>query len=439
MAIANASAPVTELDAVTRQRHLRRAVVASTIGTTIEWYDFFLYGSAAALVFPKLFFPSSDPFVATMLSFSTFFVGFMARPLGAAVFGHFGDRIGRKALLVTTMMVMGLSTMAVGLVPSYEMLGSWSAVLLTLFRALQGVAVGGEWSGSVLISSEWAPAHRRGFFTSFAQAGAPLGMMVANLSLSGMDGLTSDAEFLAWGWRIPFLASIVLVAVGLYIRIGVLESPVFTQLKARGKVVRAPIRDVLRDNWREVALTTLVRTGQLAPYYIFTTYILTYGTTVLGLSRPMLLNLLSIRSITSILMIPLAGYMSDRFGRQRVIAVGLIGTGLWGFVYFELMSTGAATVIFFAMLIDAWMQDLQYGPQAALIAEAFPTSRRYTGSGLGYHLAAITAGGPAPVIATYLYNEYHTPHAIAAFGFATTIISLVALFLLKDRTGQDHA
>ena len=438
MAIANASAPVTELDAATRQRHLRRAVVASTIGTTIEWYDFFLYGSAAALVFPKLFFPSSDPFVATILSFSTFFVGFVARPLGAAMFGHFGDRIGRKALLVTTMIVMGLSTMAVGLVPSYAVLGSWSAVLLTLFRALQGVAVGGEWSGSVLISSEWAPANRRGFFTSFAQAGAPLGMMVANLSLSGMDGLTSDAEFLAWGWRIPFLASIILVVVGLYIRIGVLESPVFTQLKARGKVVRAPIRDVVRDNWREVALTTLVRTGQLAPYYIFTTYILTYGTAVLGLSRPMLLNLLSIRSITSILMIPLAGYMSDRFGRQRIIAAGLIGTGLWGFVYFELMSTGAATLIFFAMLIDAWMQDLQYGPQAALIAEAFPASRRYTGSGLGYHLAAITAGGPAPVIATYLYNEYHTPHAIAAFGFATTIISLVALFLLKDRTGQDH-
>ena len=440
MLIANASQPpVTELDPATRQRHLRRAVIASTIGTTIEWYDFFLYGSAAALIFPKLFFPSSDPFVATILSFSTFFVGFVARPLGAALFGHFGDRIGRKALLVITMIVMGVSTMAVGLVPSYAVIGSWSAVLLTVFRALQGLAVGGEWSGSVLISSEWAPANRRGFFTSFAQAGAPLGMMVANLSLSGMDGLTSDAEFLSWGWRVPFLASIVLVGVGLYIRVGVLESPVFANLKARGKVVRAPIKEVVRENWREVALTTLVRTGQLAPYYIFTTYILTYGTTVLGLSRPMLLNLLSIRSITSILMIPLAGYVSDRYGRKRVIAAGLIGTGLWGFVYFELLSMGTASMIFFAMLIDAWMQDLQYGPQAALISEAFPASRRYTGSGLGYHLAAITAGGPAPVIATYLYNEYQTPHAIAAFGFATTIISLVALWLLKDRSGQDHA
>jgi sugar phosphate permease len=219
----------------------------------------------------------------------------------------------------------------------------------------------------------------------------------------------------------------------------VLESPVFAALKSRGKVAKTPIAEVLRHNWREVVLTTLVRTGQLAPYYIFTTYILTYGTAVLGLSRTMLLNLLSIRSITSILMIPLAGYMSDRFGRKRVIAVGLIGTGLWGFVYFELMSTGSALVIFFLMLVDAWMQDLQYGPQAALISEAFPASRRYTGSGLGYHLAAITAGGPAPVIATYLYGQYQSAQAIAAFGFFTTIISLVALAMLSDRSGEDHA
>ena len=435
-----ASPPLdTELDRANRQRHLRRAVIASTIGTTIEWYDFFIYGSAAALVFPRLFFPSSDPFVGQILSFSTFFVGFVARPAGAALFGHFGDRVGRKSLLITTMMLMGAATMAVGLVPSYATIGPASAVLLTLFRAVQGLAVGGEWSGSVLIAGEWAPANRRGFFTSWPQAGAPLGLMVANLSLSAMGGLTTEEEFLAWGWRIPFLASILLVAVGLYIRIGVLESPVFAALKSRGQVVRAPIAEVLRHNWREVALTTLVRTGQLAPYYIFTTYILTYGTAVVGLSRTMLLNLLSIRSITSILMLPFAGYMSDRFGRKRVVAVGLVGTGLWGFVYFQLLGTGAALLIFFAMLIDAWMQDLQYGPQAALISEAFPASRRYTGSGLGYHLAAITAGGPAPVIATYLYNQYQSAYAIAAFGLATTIISLIALVLLKDRAREDHA
>ena len=340
-----ASAPLdSELDQATRQRHLRRAVVASTIGTTIAWYDFFVYGAAAALVFPTLFFPSSDPIVGQILSFSTFFVGFVARPLGAALFGHFGDRVGRKALLITTMMLMGVATMAVGLVPSYAAIGPASAVLLTFFRAVQGLAVGGEWSGSILIAGEWSPANRRGFFTSWPQMGGPLGLMAANLSLSGMSGLTTEEEFLAWGWRIPFLASILLVAVGLYVRIGVLESPVFAALRSRGQVVRTPIAEVLRHNWREVALTTLVRTGQVAPYYIFTTYVLTYGTAVLGLSRTMLLNLLSIRSITSILMLPFAGYMSDRYGRKRVVAIGLIGTGLWGFVYFQLLSTGAAAV-----------------------------------------------------------------------------------------------
>jgi MFS family permease len=335
--------------------------------------------------------------------------------------------------------VMGLATMAVGLVPSYAAIGSWSAVLLTLFRALQGLAVGGEWSGSVLIAGEWAAPRFRGFITSFAQLGAPLGLMIANLALSGMSGLTDEAEFMTWGWRVPFLASAILVIVGLYIRVGVLESPVFAALKSRGHVAKAPVLEVFRRNWREVALTTLVRTGQLAPYYIFTTYILSYGTQVLGLSRTMLLNCLSLRSVTSMLMLPLAGYLSDRFGRKRIVAVGCIGTGLWAFAYFGLFSTGVVALIFFAMLIDAWLQDLQYGPQAALIAEAFPASRRYTGSGLGYHLAAITAGGPAPVIATYLYSRYQTPYAIATFALATTIISLVALYALRDQAAQDQS
>ena len=290
MAIANAPPQATELDPA-RPRHLRRAVIASTIGTTIEWYNFFLYGSAAALVFPKLFFPSSDPFVGTILSFSTFFVGFVARPLGAALFGHFGDRIGRKALLVITMMVMGVATMAVGLVPSYQSIGAWSAVLLTLFRALQGLAVGGEWSGSVLIAERVGAAQSPRVLHQL-RAGRRAARDDGRQPVAVGDGrLTDDAEFLAWGWRMPFLASVLLVGVGLYIRIGVLESPVFAAFKARGQGRPAPIAEVLRYNWREVALTTLVRTGQLAPYYIFTTYILTYGTQVLGLSRTMLLNI----------------------------------------------------------------------------------------------------------------------------------------------------
>jgi MFS family permease len=418
-----------------QRRHLARAVVASTIGTTVEWYDFFLYGSAAALVFPRLFFSELDPYLANILSYFTFYAGFVGRPVGAALFGHFGDRIGRKALLVTTMMVMGVATMAVGLVPPYATIGIWGAVLLTILRALQGIAVGGEWSGSVLMAGEWAPPGRRGFTTSFPQMGAPLGMIMANSALSLMTVTVDEAAFLSWGWRVPFLASIVLVAIGLYIRIGILESPVFSKLKAEKKIVSAPVLEVLKKNWREVALTTLLRTGQLAPYYITTTYILTYGTQVLGLSRTVLLNCVAIRSIGSLMIIPVAGHISDRVGRKKVVAVGCIGTGLWVFALFGLIDTRVVGLIIFGLMVDGIMQDLQYAPQAALIAENFPASRRYTGSGLGYHLAAITAGGPAPVIAAYLFNTYHTSTAIAVFALGTTIISLLTLIPLRDRAG----
>jgi MFS family permease len=410
------------LDERSRRHQLVRAVIASTVGTTVEWYDFFLYNTAAALVFPRLFFPSSDPYVA-------------ARPVGAALFGHFGDRIGRKALLVTTMMVMGVSTMAIGLVPSYDAIGIWGAVLLTVLRSLQGAAVGGEWSGSVLMSGEWARQQRRGFTTSFAQMGAPLGLILANGALSVMSLALDDADFLAWGWRVPFLGSVVLVAIGLYIRIGVLESPVFERLQIEGKVVRSPLLSVLRENWREVMLTTLLRTGQLVPYYVFTTYILSYGTQVLGMSRTTLLTCMSLRSIASIAIIPIAGHLSDVYGRKRVVGLGLIGVAVWGFVYFELLDTMAVPLIMLAMIVDSLVQDLQYAPQAALIAENFPASRRYSGSGLGYHLAAITAGGPAPLVAAYLFERFQTPHAIAALVLASTLISFATFPWLKDQAG----
>jgi MFS family permease len=429
------TATANQLDEQLHRRHQIRAVVASTVGTTVEWYDFYLYGAAAALIFPKLFFSNLDPFVGSILSYVTFYAGFVARPLGAAIFGHWGDRIGRKALLVATMLIMGLATTAIGLLPTYESIGLWGAVLLTLLRALQGIAVGGEWSGSVLMAGEWASPGRRGFATSFPQMGSPLGAIMANGALSVMSASMDEASFLAWGWRVPFLASMVLVVIGLWIRIGTLESPVFASLKAERKILDAPVMETLRTNWREVLLTMLLRTGQLAPFYITTTYVLTYGTQVLGMDRTDLLNAVSIRAVGALVMLPLAGYLSDLYGRTRVIGAGCIGTGLWVFVLFALMDTRSLPLVILALLVDGLLQDLQYGPQAAVISENFPASRRYTGSGLGYHLAAITSGGPAPVVAASLFLVYQSSTAIALFAFATTLVSLATLPALRHRAG----
>ena len=429
------TATANHLDERLHRRHQIRAVVASTVGTTVEWYDFYLYGAAAALIFPKLFFSNLDPFVGSILSYVTFYAGFVARPVGAAFFGHWGDRIGRKALLVATMLIMGLATTAIGLLPTYESIGLWGAVLLTLLRAMQGIAVGGEWSGSVLMAGEWASPGRRGFATSFPQMGSPLGAIMANGALSVMSASMDEASFLAWGWRVPFLASMVLVVIGLWIRIGTLESPVFASLKAERKILDAPVMETLRTNWREVLLTMLLRTGQLAPFYITTTYVLTYGTQVLGMDRTDLLNAVSIRAVGALVMLPLAGYLSDLYGRTRVIGAGCIGTGLWVFVLFALMDTRSLPLVILGLLVDGLLQDLQYGPQAAVISENFPASRRYTGSGLGYHLAAITSGGPAPVVAASLFLVYQSSTAIALFAFATTLVSLATLPALKHRAG----
>jgi len=418
------------------RRHQIRAVVSASIGTTIEWYDFFLYGVAAASVFPQKFFPASDPFVATMLSFTTFFVGFVARPVGAAIFGHFGDKVGRKKLLVFTMIVMGASTMAVGLTPSYDVIGVWGAVFLTLGRILQGLAIGGQWSGSVLMASEWTDPKRRGFTTSFAQMGAPAGMVLANGALALMTGLTSDQAFLEWGWRIPFLASVALVITGFYIRSGVKETPVFEELKKSGAIVKAPLVEVLRRNGKEVALTALLRTSQQVCFYIYTTYIITYATTVLGFGRGLVLNMVMTMALVSCFANPLFGHLSDKYGRRAITAIGCAIMLVYPFIYFGLLDTRSLPLVFIAILLSNPIQDMQYGPQAAFIAESFPASLRYSGSSLGYQLASITAGGPAPIIATLLLREYGTSTAIAWYISACSVVSLICCCVLKDRTGE---
>jgi metabolite-proton symporter len=415
---------------------LVRAVSASAVGTTIEWYDFFLYGVAAATVFPRMFFPGSDPFVATLLSFSTYFVGFVARPLGAAIFGHYGDRVGRKSLLIITMVMMGVATVGIGLVPSYETIGIWGAVLLTIGRVVQGLSVGGEWSGSVLMAGEWTAPERRGFTTSFAQFGAPAGMVLANGALALMTAVTTEDEFLRWGWRVPFLASVVLVFVGMYIRLGILETPVFEAIKAKGARVKAPLVEVIKRNWREIVLTALLRTGQQVPFYIFTTYIITFATQQLGFERGAILNFVMIQSVISMLTIPLAGHLSDVYGRRAITAIGCVVMLVFPFVYFGLLESGNLWLVFLAIVIALPLHDLQYGPQAAFIAESFPGSLRYSGSSLGYQLASITAGGPAPIVATILLQQYGSPFAIAVYMAICAAISLVCVFALREGAGH---
>jgi metabolite-proton symporter len=416
-----------------------RAVTASAVGTTIEWYDFFLYGVAAATVFPQTFFPQSDPFIGTLLSFSTYFVGFVARPMGAALFGHYGDRVGRKALLVITMMMMGVATVGIGLVPSYATVGIWGAVALTVLRLIQGLSIGGEWSGSVLMAGEWTDPKRRGFTTSFAQFGAPAGMVLANGALALMTLTTTEDQFLGWGWRIPFLASIVLVFVGMYIRLGILETPVFANLKARGAVAKAPVIEVLKKNWREVVLTALLRTGQQVPFYIFTTYIITYATQQLGYSRSTILNFVIVQSLISTMTIPLMGHLSDRYGRRTITAIGCVAMIVFPFLYFWMLDSRSLALAFLAIAIGLPIHDLQYGPQAAFISESFPGSLRYSGSSLGYQLASITAGGPAPIIAVILLREFGTSTAIAVYMSLCALASLICVFALRDRAGSlDH-
>jgi metabolite-proton symporter len=427
------------MDPAARKRMMVKAVVASAVGTTIEWYDFFLYGVAAALVFPKIFFPSSDPFTGTLLAFSTYFVGFVARPFGAAFFGHYGDRLGRKAALIATLLLMGIATTGIGLVPGYDRIGIWGAVLLVIGRVLQGVGVGGEWGGSVLMAGEWTDPKRRGFTTSWAQFGAPAGMVLANGALAIMTYTTSEEAFLSWGWRVPFLLSLTLVAVGLYIRVGILETPVFASLKAKGKVERAPVVEVLRKNWREVILTALLRTGQQTPFYIFTTYILTYGTQALGLTRGFVLNLVMLQALVSMATIPWFGHLSDLFGRRTITAIGCLVMIVFPFVYFGMLDTRVTALIALAIVLGLPLHDLQYGPQAAYIAEAFPGSLRYSGASLGYQLASITAGGPAPIVALYLFETYKTSMAVATYVSVTAVISLICVWLMHDRAGSlDH-
>jgi MFS family permease len=425
------------LPAVEHRRQLRRAVIASTIGTTIEWYDFFIYGTATGLVFGQLYFPKSDPLTGTLQAFAIYAVGFVARPVGAAIFGHYGDRIGRKAALIATLLLMGIATFLVAFVPGYARIGIWGAVILTVLRTVQGIGVGGEWGGSVLMSMEWAGSNaHRGFIAAWPQWGVPAGLFLANLALLAFSAIAGP-QFSAWGWRIPFIFSIVLVAVGLYIRLGILETPLFTRLVAENRVEAMPIVEVIKRQPREIVLTALLRVGEQAPFYIFTAFVFTYGTTVLKTPRDLLLIAVLTASVLSFFTIPFAGHLSDRIGRKRMYLIGALVMGVFGFIYFALLGTLVPGWIFLAIFLSLIPHDLMYGPQAALIAECFTGRLRYSGASLGYQLASVVAGGPAPLIATALFARYHSGYAIAWYILICAVISLVSAAALPDYTNRD--
>jgi MFS family permease len=416
---------------------LRRAVVAGTVGTIIEAYDFLLYVQVAPLVFAKLFFPSSDPLVGTLQAFGIYAVGFVSRPVGAAFFGHYGDRIGRKVTLIATLLLTGLSTFAVGFVPGYASIGIWGAVILTIVRFIQGVGIGGEWGGATLIAMEWARTNaHRGFITSWPQWGGPAGLFLANVLVLLLSWLSGD-QFLAWGWRVPFWLSIAMVGIGIWIRLGILETPTFARILAERRIERAPVVEVLKRQPKLVLLTALLRTGQQGPFYIFAGFIFTYGTTVLHSSRNLLLAAVMVATMVSTITTPLAGHISDRIGRKRLYIVAGTVLGLFSFVYFALLNTAIPAVIFIAIVLSFIPHDLMYGPQAALIAEVFSPRLRYSGSSLGFHCASIIAGGPAPIIATALLAWTGSGYAVALYIFFSAVVSIAATLPLPDYTNRD--
>jgi MFS family permease len=416
---------------------LRKAVIAATVGTTIEWYDFFIYGTAAGLIFPHLFFPNQDPLTGTLASFSTYFVGFAGRPIGAAIFGHYGDRIGRKATLISTLLVMGVATFLIAFVPSYDSIGIWGAIILTVLRMLQGIGVGGEWGGSVLIAMEWSRGqHSRGLVASWPQFGVPSGLFLSNLAILAFS-TWMGADFATWGWRIPFFLSFVLIGIGLWIRLGILETPVFQQLLDDKKTEKAPMLEVIKRQPREILLSALVRMAEQAPFYIFTAFVFAYGTGTLHMSRDLILTAVLVASCVSFVTIPLSGHISDKIGRRKMYLIGAATTGLFGFLYFGMLDTAYPSAVFIAIVLSLIPHDMMYGPQAALIAEAFTPRLRYSGASMGYQLASLIAGGPAPLIATALFAAYHTGYAISIYIAGCAVVSLVSAAMMPDHTGQD--
>jgi MHS family shikimate/dehydroshikimate transporter-like MFS transporter len=411
----------------------RRVAIASLIGSAVEWYDFFLYGTAAALVFNRLYFPEYSDTAGTLLAFATFGVGFFARPVGAAVCGHFGDRVGRKAMLVTTLLVMGLSTALIGVLPTYSSIGIAAPLLLVVLRVAQGFAVGGEWGGAALMAVEHASSERRGYLGSFPQLGVPIGLMLSTAVLALVSQLP-DEQFDAWGWRIPFIGSLVLVAVGLFIRLKVTESPAFVEARERGEVVRSPLGEVIRTYPREVLISAGIRFADNVLYYVFATFALAYLTTEVGVSRTVALSAVLLASATELFLMPFFGHLSDRVGRKPVVIAGAVLAGALAFPYFVMVNTGNTALIIVATVLTVGVAHAAvFAPLAAMFAEMFGTGVRYSGVSVGFQLGALVAGAPTPFIATALLaGSDGKPWWIAAVVVAACAVTVTAAYLARE-------
>jgi len=416
---------------------IRKVVVASFIGTTIEWYDFFIYTTAAALIFPQLFFPSFEPLAGTLASFATYAVGFLARPLGGVIFGHYGDKIGRKAMLVTTLLIMGIATFLVGLLPTYETIGIWAPILLVVLRLLQGLGLGGEWGGAVLMAVEHSPDDKRGLNGSWPQMGVPAGLVLGTGAFAAVSAISGDA-FVTWGWRVPFLLSILLIALGLYIRLAIYESPAFSRVRESGTEARMPIVDVFRTYPKNVLLVVGSRIGIDVVFYIFAVYMLTYVTTNLGLPRNLGLIAVSIAALIEIFTIPAFASLSDKVGRRPVLMAGAAFLGLWIFPFFWLLDTGSASLIILAVIVGLSIgHAMVYGTQASFYAELFGTRVRYSGASLGYQLAGIFGGALAPIVATALYAATGGPGLIGVYVAVLCLLSIVCVYLADETFQRD--
>jgi MFS family permease len=412
--------------------------VASFVGTSIEWYDYYIFGTAAALVFGTLFYPGSDPTAATLAAFATFAVGFLARPIGAAVIGHFGDRIGRKSMLVLTLLLTGGATFLIGLLPTYAAIGVGAPILLVALRLVQGFGVGGEWGGAVLIATEHASSRRRALFGSFAQFGVPIGVLTSNLAFLAVSGL-SDEDFLAYGWRIPFLISIVLVVIGLLVRRRLADAPEFARLKQEQAVSQVPAADLVRTRPGLLALASLASIAPPAVGYTVIVYMLNYGTTVVGFARPTLLTLILISTLFWVATIVVAALAADRYGAKRVFVIGAVTAVIWPLPLFALVNTGDTVLALIAFIVAAAVQGIMAGAQGGLFTEIFEVRLRYSGISIAYQLGGMIGGAVTPIVATALFGAYQSSTPIALYVTALCLLSLVAAIGIRVGTGDGAA